>query len=363
MPNLKVHQQKDDPMDEQREPSSDRPPRRKRYTGRNPRNFADKYKELGSEKYPAEVTKVLAHGRTPAGTHRPIMVGEIMHALRLMPGDVVLDCTLGYGGHSTEMLRAIQPSGRLIAMDHDPCEIAKTEQRLRSHGYPNESIVIRRMNFAGAAQLIAVESPVGVDALLLDLGASSMQIDDPERGFSFKLDGPLDMRMNQQRGRSASQLLSTLSPIQLATILTNNADEPNAERIAAAIVSAHTKQSLKTTFSLAAVVRSVKHLETTGGYESAVRRVFQAIRIEVNQEFDSLDTFLSQLPSCLKPGGRVAILSFHSGEDRRVKSCLKNGFQQGVFASISKDFEVPTHEEIWSNSRARSAKLRGAVRS
>ena len=347
---------------EQREILPDRPPRRQRYAGKNPRNFSEKYKELRSEEYPAEIVKIVSHGRTPAGTHRPIMVDEIMLALRLVPGSIVADCTLAYGGHSTVMLQAIQPKGRLIAMDHDPFELAKTEKRLRSYGYPDESLVIRRMNFAGAAQLIAAESPGGVDAILVDLGVSSMQLDDPDRGFSYKLDGPLDMRMNQMRGRSASQLLSTWSAIQLATILTNNADEPNAKLIAAAIVLAHSKQPLVTTFALAAVVRCVQHLESTGGYESAIRRVFQAIRIEVNQEFESLDTFLSQLPTCLKPGGRVAILSFHSGEDRRVKQCFKKGLQQGTFASISKDFQVPTHEEVWSNSRARSAKLRVAVR-
>jgi 16S rRNA (cytosine1402-N4)-methyltransferase len=347
---------------EQREIQPDRPPRRQRYAGKNPRNFSEKYKELRSEEYPAEMLKVVSNGRTPAGTHRPIMVDEIMLALRLVPGSIVADCTLAYGGHSTVMLQAIQPNGRLIAMDHDPFELAKTEKRLRSYGYPEESLVIRRMNFAGAAQLIAAESPGGVDAILVDLGVSSMQLDDPDRGFSYKLDGPLDMRMNQMRGRSASQLLSTWSEIQLATILTNNADEPNAKLIAAAIVLAHSKQPLVTTFALAAVVRCVQHLESTGGYESAIRRVFQAIRIEVNQEFESLDTFLAQLPSCLRPGGRVAILSFHSGEDRRVKLCFKQGLQQGVFTSISNEFQVPTHGEVWNNSRARSAKLRVAVR-
>lgn len=349
-------------MVEQQESDSGRPPRRIRYSGKNPRNFADKYKELRSESYPSEIAKVVANGRTPAGTHRPIMVREVMLALRLEPGNTVADCTLGYGGHATEMLRAIQPGGRLIAMDHDPCELAKTEQRLQSLGFPTESVVIRRMNFAGAAQLIATESPGGVDALLCDLGVSSMQLDDPERGFSCKLDGPLDMRMNQQRGRSASELLSSVNALQLKEILMNNADEPNAKKIAAAIVSTHKKQPLTTTFSLAAVVRQVQHLDSTGGYDSAIRRVFQAIRIEVNKEFESLDGFLSQLPTCLKPGARVAVLSFHSGEDRRVKLCFKNGFQQGLFSSISKDFETPSREEVWSNSRARSAKLRFAVR-
>ena len=350
-------------MEESPQQQPARPLRRKRYLGPNPRQFAEKYKELSAEDYPADIANIIARGRTPAGTHRPIMVAEILIALDLAPGDIVLDCTLAYGGHSTEMLRAIQPNGRLLAIDHDPCELAKTEARLRTYGYPDESIVVRRMNFAGAAQWIAAESPGGVDALLVDLGISSMQIDDPSRGFSYKLDGPLDMRMNQQRGLSASDLLSTLNAEQLEKILADNSDEPNADSIAVAILLAHRKRPLLTTSSLAAAIRNVPHNASTGGCDAALRRVFQAIRIQVNDEFRSLDTLLCQLPACLKPGGRVAILSFHSGEDRRVKACFKDGFHQGVFRSFTKDFAQPSSQEMSNNSRARSAKLRFAVRS
>ena len=207
------------------------------------------------------------------------MVTEILSALRLVPGNVVADCTLAYGGHSTELLRAIQPNGKLIAMDNDPCELEKTEARLRSYGYPENSIVVRRMNFAGVAQLIAAESPGGVDALLVDLGISSMQIDDPERGFSYKLDGPLDMRMNQQRGQSASHLLSHITADQLTQILADNGDEPEAKSIASAILVANAKRPLETTFALVAAIRTVNHSASTGGCEGALRRVFQAIRI------------------------------------------------------------------------------------
>ena len=342
--------------------ASKKPPRRKRYSGKNPRDFVDKYKEHQPDAYPSDITKIISSGKTPAGMHRPIMVREILSALALVPGNVVVDCTVGYGGHARELLAAVQPGGRLLGVDSDPIELPKTEARLRLLGAPEESIVLRRMNFSGVARFIAIEAPEGVDALMADLGVSSMQFDDPSRGFSFKVDGPLDMRMNPVRGLSASNLLSTLDEAQLTTILTDNSDEPNAERIAKVILAAHAKRPLETTLALVSVVRSAVHGQSPAQTELAIRRVFQAIRIAVNEEFRSLDMFLKQLPYSMKTGGRISILSFHSGEDRRVKSAFKLGFQNGLYSSISRDMLRPTAMEIHANSRASSAKLRSAIR-
>ena len=293
------------------------------------------------------------------------MVAEILAALAPQPGEIAVDCTLGYGGHARELLAAVQPNGRLLAIDADPLEIPKTEARLRELGFAPESLVVRRMNYAGVAQLIAAESHDGADVLLADLGLSSMQIDDPSRGFTFKSDGPLDMRMNPARGLSASQLISKLSNAELTRLLTENSDEPRAAELAEAILAAHARKPLTTTHGLAEVIRdafSRIRLISTETAEGAVRRVFQALRIAVNDEFGALDMFLRNLPYCLKPGGRVAILTFHSGEDRRVKIAFKNGLRDGLFASISEEVTRASMDEQRSNPRSASAKLRVAVR-
>ena len=266
------------------EPLPEKPRRRPRYRGANPRRFAEKYKEHAAALYPDDVAKVLASGKTPAGMHRPIMVREILGVMEPKPGDVAVDCTLGYGGHARAILDAIQPGGRLIAIDADPIEGPKAEARLRETGVPDRSIVVKRMNFAGLVGVIAAESSGGVDMILADLGLSSMQIDDPSRGFTFKDDGPLDMRMNPTRGRPASALLSSLDRAGLARLLVENADELNADRVAGAILTAHARSPLTTTKALAKAVRSA--LGATD--DDAVRRTFQAIRIAVNDEFASL---------------------------------------------------------------------------
>jgi 16S rRNA (cytosine1402-N4)-methyltransferase len=347
------------------DPVPEKPKRRARYRGKNPRHFHEKYKEHQPDLYPDDVAKVLAAGKTPAGTHRPIMVAEIMRVLGPRPGDVAVDCTLGYGGHARALLAAVQPGGRLLGLDADPIELPKTEARLRGLGYPPESIVVRRLNFAGLPQFLAAEAPEGADLILADLGLSSMQIDDPARGFSFKTDGPLDMRMNASRGRTASALLTELGESGLARILAENSDEPHAQELARAIHRAHSREPLATTQALAAVVS-----ETCSRWpgprddtaESVVRRVFQALRIAVNDEFGALTSFLRTLPTCLKPGGRVAILSFHSGEDRRVKTSFKEGLHDGVYTSIAEEVIRPSAEEKRDNPRSSSAKLRFAVR-
>lgn len=343
--------------------TSDKPPRRTRYRGAHPRAFQEKYKEHRPEKYADDIAKVMASGKTPAGTHRPIMVAEILQHLAPRPGDVAVDCTLGYGGHATQLLGAVQPGGKLIAVDVDPIELSKTEIRLRQLGFPAESLIVRRTNYAGVLSLILSEAPDGADVILADLGLSSMQIDNPERGFTFKADGPLDMRMNPERGQPASVLLSKLDESELAALLEANADEPHAVSLARAILAAHSSLPLRSTTDLANVVADAIRQQQDGSADAikeTIRRVFQAIRIAVNDEFGALEAFLRQLPACLKPGGRIAIISFHSGEDRRVKRAFKAGLCDGSYSSISEEVIRPSAEEQRTNPRSSSAKLRVA---
>ena len=348
------------------QPPGERPKRRPRYSGKNPRQFHQKYKELDPARYAADVAKVLASGKTPAGTHRPIMVGEILEALAPRPGEVAVDCTLGYGGHATELLKRLTPGGKLFGLDVDPLEQPKTEQRLRDAGFGPEVFQVRLMNFAGLAKLLSQENLVGVDLVLADLGVSSMQIDNPERGFTFKADGPLDLRLNPQRGLSAAALLAKVDAPRLAEILVTNADEPRAAFLAEAIITAQRSTPITRTQQLADVVRRAlvgpgkSPAKTEAG--DTLRRLFQALRIEVNDEFGVLDSLLRVLPTCLKPGGRVAILTFHSGEDRRVKKAFQAGHQAGLYSAIAEDVIRASPEEVRANPRASSAKLRWAIR-
>ena len=336
--------------------------RRPRYVGKHPRRFDEKYKEHHPERYADDVAKVIASGKTPAGTHRPIMVREILEALRIRPGETAVDCTLGYGGHGRELLAATQPGGRLIGLDQDPVELPKTEARLRALGFPEEALLVKRMNFAGLAAFLAREAPGGTDAILADLGLSSMQIDNPARGFTFKVDAPLDMRMNSERGQSAAALLAKCSAVELAHWLTEYSDEPRADILAEPIIRAKPQ----TTRALATVVRdTVAALPRKAADEeidATVRRVFQAIRIVVNDEFSALEGWLRNLPLCLKPGGRVAVLTFHSGEDRRVKHAFKAGLHEGIYSAINDEVIRATPAEQHSNPRSAPAKLRWAVR-
>lgn len=330
--------------------------RRVRYSGKNPRRFEDKYKERDPQRYAETVAKVLASGKTPAGTHRPIMVAEILEVLAPCPGGIAVDCTLGYGGHAREILARLQPGGRLIGLDADPVELPKTEARLRDAGFGAEIFTAVRSNFAGLPQALAGLNVAGADCILADLGVSSMQIDDPARGFSVKLDGPLDMRMNPQRGFPASALLEKNPPAALAKIFQENADEPRAEMLAAALAG----KSFATTKFLAAAIRAALPRINKEEVDLTVRRVFQALRIEVNDEFSALDTLLRHLPACLNPGGRVAILTFHSGEDRRVKKSFEAGLRDGFYAGIAREVVRPTREECHENPRSSPAKLRWA---
>ena len=330
--------------------------RRPRYSGKNPRRFDEKYKEHDPQRYEKTVSKVIASGKTPAGTHRPIMVAEILEILAPKPGEVAVDCTLGYGGHAQEILPRLQPGGKLIGLDADPIELPKAEARLRALGFGPEIFLAHRSNFAGLPQVLA-QVP-GADIILADLGVSSMQIDDPARGFSVKHDGPLDMRMNPQRGQPASVFLQKIRAEALAFLLAENADEPHAGAIAAALAG----KVFTTTASLAAAIRNALPRRLKDDSDLSIRRVFQALRIAVNDEFSALDTFLRNLPACLNPGGRVAILTFHSGEDRRVKKSFAAGLRDGSYSEIAPEVIRPTAAERNSNPRSASAKLRWARR-
>src|SRR5947209_3942570 len=229
---------------------AERPPRRVRYRGKNPRSFEEKYKEHQPGRYSDTITKVLASGKTPAGSHRPIMVAEVLAALSPQPGEIAVDCTLGFGGHAQELLRRLLPGGRLIGLDADPIELPKTKARLEKLGFDKSAFTAHRINFAGLAQLLPREKISGVDLILADLGVSSMQLDDPKRGFSLKHDGPLDLRMNPDRGAPARELLQKLSADKLARLLLANSDESNptlASRLAG--------RTLSTTRELAEAVR------------------------------------------------------------------------------------------------------------
>jgi len=305
------------------------------------------------------VAKVMASGKTPAGTHRPIMVAEILEAIAPQPGETAVDCTLGYGGHAREILARLQPGGQLLGLDADPIELPKTEARLRALGFGPEVFRVHRSNFAGLPQVLTANGIAGADLILADLGVSSMQLDDPTRGFSVKLEGPLDMRMNPQRGQAASALLERIEPPALAALLEENADEPSAVVLVAALAG----KQFATTTALSNAVRAALPRLKREDADLSARRVFQALRIAVNDEFSALDTFLRNLPACLNPGGRVAILTFHSGEDRRVKKAFEAGLPTGTYADIAREVIRPSPEEVRSNPRSRPAKLRWARRS
>jgi 16S rRNA (cytosine1402-N4)-methyltransferase len=341
--------------------STIKPKRRPRYSGKNPRKFHEKYKEHNPELYPQDIEKIKLRGSTPIGSHRPICVEEILHILKPKSGELALDVTLGYGGHTSLILPKLLPGGVLIGLDQDPIERPKTEARLRAAGFLSNSLIIGPVNFSNAHQFLKEAGIPKVDIILADLGVSSMQIDDPQRGFSFKVDAPLDLRMNPQIGISASDFLANLSVDELAEILLENADEPRAQVIAKNIIT----KKPKTTLQMADAIRETvfgfsKKVQISEG-DAPIRRAFQALRIAVNNEFAALDQFLKTIPEILKTGGRVAILSFHSGEDRRVKKSFQAFERAGIYSKIAPEFIRPSAEEQKNNTRSKSAKLRWAV--
>ena len=340
-------------------------PRRIRYKGTHPKAFKEKYKELQPKQYVEDIEKVMLQGRTPAGMHRSICVSEIMEFLKIIPGQIGLDATLGYGGHSLEILKCLLPGGRLYATDVDPFELPKTQERLSALGYGSDVLIIKKMNFSGI-DLIADEAGP-LNFVLADLGVSSMQIDNPERGFSFKVDGPLDLRLNPKSGKSAATLLKTISQNDLEELLLQNADEPHNEAIAKAIKISFAKGiDVVNTIQLQEIIKEalhyLPHSMQKEEAKKACQRCFQALRIAINDEFGALEKFLEKLPDALATGGRVAILSFHSGEDRRVKKSFQNLNRLGIYSDVAPDPIRPSALECNANPRARSAKLRWAIK-
>lgn len=341
--------------------------RRVRYSGTHPKRYEEKYKEHNPEKYADTVERVIQKGSTPAGMHISICVKEILDFLQIKPGMVGLDATLGYGGHSKEMMKCLEGKGHLYALDVDPIESVKTKERLEKQGFGEDILTIRLQNFADI-DLVAKEIGRKFDFILADLGVSSMQIDNPERGFSYKVDGPLDLRMNPQKGISAAQRLEDITFDELRGMLEENADEPYAEEIAKMVLSWQRRgKSIRTTVDMKQVIEEALRVVPAQDRKEAVKkscaRTFQALRIDVNSEFEVLYTFLEKLPQVLAPNGRVAILTFHSGEDRMVKQSFKQLQKEGIYSEIAKDVIRPSAEECARNSRAKSTKMRWAVRS
>ncbi len=338
--------------------------RRVRYSGTHPKSFKEKYKELNPELYPETVAHVIQKGSTPAGMHISICVNEIIEFLQIKPGQKGLDATLGYGGHTQAMLKCLGGEGHIYALDVDPIESAKTKKRLEELGYGPEILTIKLINFANIDE-IAKEAGK-FDFVLADLGVSSMQIDNPDRGFSYKIEGPLDLRLNPERGISASERLKEISQVELQGMLMENSDEPYAEEIAQMVIRSRRKNPIDTTKKLQGVIEEalsfIPEKERKEAVKKSCQRCFQALRIDVNQEFEVLYQFLEKLPDVLAEGGRVAILTFHSGEDRLVKKSFKQLKQAGIYSDIANDVIRPSAEECSMNSRASSTKMRWAIK-
>lgn len=340
--------------------------RRPRYRGTHPRSYQEKYKELQPEKYADTIEKVIQKGSTPAGMHISILVREILDFLEIKPGQKGLDATLGYGGHTLEMLKCLEHEGHIYALDVDPIESSKTKERLEKLGYGPDILTVKLLNFANIDQ-VAAEAGL-FDFVLADLGVSSMQIDNPERGFSYKTDGPLDLRMNPEKGITAAERLRTIDAGELAGMLLENADEPYAAEIAEAVTDKIKRGSeIAATKDLRDIIEEALDFLPAAEKKEAVKkscqRTFQALRIDVNNEFEVLYDFMDKLPHILAPGGRAAILTFHSGEDRLVKKSFKRYQKEGLYSEVARDVIRPSAAECARNSRARSTKMRWAVRS
>ena len=341
------------------------PKRRVHYSGTHPKRFEEKYKEHDPEKYADTIEKVISKGSTPAGMHISICVNEILDFFQIQPGQQGLDATLGYGGHTMRMLEQLHGEGHMYALDVDPIEIVKTKQRLADAGYGEDILTIKQTNFRNIDKV--AEEAGKFDFILADLGVSSMQIDNPDRGFTYKFDGPLDLRLDPEKGESAAERLREVSYEELVGMFQENSDEPYAEEIATVIMKRNrTKNYVETTIQMKEAIEEalsfVPEKERKEAVKKSCQRCFQALRIDVNSEFEVLYDFLDKLPDALRPGGRVAILTFHSGEDRLVKRAFKAGAKAGVYSEVSKDVIRPSAEECARNPRARSTKMRWAVK-
>lgn len=354
--------------------------RRPRYSGTHPRKFSEKYKELDPATFPHLQKHVAAQGRTPAGTHIPVLVGEVMDLLHPQPGDAVVDCTLGYGGHALEFLRRIGPTGTFVGIDIDAKQLARTHERLlaaterlaadkEAASQWRSRIHLQRSHFAGLGKSMGSIGLSGFDIIFADLGVSSMQIDDPQRGFSYKHDGPLDMRMDDRIARTAADVVAAISADELAVALHELSDEPDARKITDAIVRRRAFRPITRTNQLVDVIFEVKGTTRRAWRERPesqrhllhpAARTFQALRMLVNDEVAGLTQLLRIAPHCLRAGGRFGVISFHSKEDARVEQFFRDGLATGTYSAISQTPIRPTPAEVASNPRSRSAILRWA---
>ena len=301
---------------------------------------------------------------TPPGEHRPVLLDAVLNVLDPKPGEIAVDCTVGWAGHSVEMLRRLGPDGLLIGLDWDADNLPTARARLTAEGH---AFVLEHANFAALPDVLQKHGRDRVDIVLADLGMSSMQVDDAARGFSYRRDGPLDMRMDRTRGRTAAHILATIDEAALAKALRELGDEEQAEIIATAIVTGRAEQALEWTRQLANLIQ-----QATGTQQWQLRpspgrwqihpaaKTFQALRLLVNRELGNLGNLLRVLPLCLQPAGRAVMISFHSGEDRLVKEAFRLGRRSGVYECICEDVIRPGVAERNHNPRARSAKLRWA---
>jgi len=342
--------------------------RRKRYSGTHPKQFTEKYKEHNLEAHPELKEHLRAKGKTPAGTHIPVLAEEVIGCLKPAPGQIVIDCTVGYGGHAYEFIKRIKPGGRLIALDADGAELERTRHRLRKE---SAMVSFHHTNFAGIAQVLQKENLDGCDIIFADLGVSSMQIDNPDRGMSYKHEGPLDMRMNSKLKHTGADLLNTLSEEELSKALWELSDEPHHRLIAQMIVGQRSVEPITRTEQLVRIIFSANGLtyKTWQKQNRAARfgslhpaaRTFQALRILVNDELGVLKELLKIARYCLRPGGRLGIISFHSGEDRLVKQAFREGVRTGLYQSAASNPIVPRAREVMANPRCASAKFRWAI--
>ena len=310
----------------------------------------------------------------PEQGHRPVMVEEVLLALSPLPGQLQIDATLGGGGHAVRILEANAPDGRLLGLDADQAAIARCQDRLTAFG---ERATLRRANFEDIAGVAASAGFAPVDGILFDLGLSSFQLADDARGFSFRSDGPLDLRFDDHQGRPASELLATADEAEIARLLRTNGEEPHARRIARAIVERRRTHPIETAAELAALVEGVVPSPRGRRRTHPATRTFQALRIAVNRELDVLPTALAAALDLLRPGGRLAVLAYHSLEDRIVKRFMAAERRGCVcpptlpvcvcgrsprLRAIGPTPGFPSPEEVGSNPRARSARLRAAER-
>lgn len=297
------------------------------------------------------------HVQTDPSGHSPVMPVEVLFWLRPQSGGVYLDCTVGYCGHAVKILEASGPTGFLVGIDRDAKAVEYGRRLLERFG---ERTVLITGHFVELNRVLADRGVHQVNGVLFDLGVSSPQIDDPTRGFSFQADGPLDMRMDQNSGMTAADIVNASEESDLADMIYRYGEERYSRRIAKGIVRARVTEPITTTRKLVAVIESAVPSHYRRGRLHCATRTFQALRIAVNQELDHLGTALREASALLAPEGRICVISFHSLEDRIVKHTFRSLSSQstGKFEILTKRPQRPTEEEIHRNARSRSAKMR-----